>query len=159
MPLPSGSSGIPHVVNIIRRNNVFTTTLTKMVVLRRALLCIVAGGMMFSACTKSWTQEDERFVQAYTEILIAREQFANDSAQANKRVHGALSQYGFSEGVFRSRFNELSRNPEKLRQLLDSARNRARRIAEEEGKKELERQNKSADSLQKNNQAPQQELR
>lgn len=159
MPLPSYSSGISYLVNIVRRNNVVITALTTVAVLRRALLCIVAGAMMFSACTKSWTQEDERFVQAYTEILIVREQFANDSAQANKRVQGALSQYGFSEGVFRSRFNELSRNPEKLRQLLDSARNRARRIAEEEGKKELDRQNKGADSLKKNNQAPQQELR
>lgn len=159
MPLPSCSSGISYVVNIVRRNNVVTTALTKMVMLRRALLCIVAGGMMFSACTKSWTQEDERFVQAYTEILIVREQFANDSAQANKRVQDVFSQYGFSEGVFRSQFHELSRNPEKLRQLLDSARNRARRIAEEETKKELERQNNNADSLKKNNQAPQKELR
>ncbi|MCU0424600.1 MAG: hypothetical protein MUF71_03120 [Candidatus Kapabacteria bacterium] len=115
---------------------------------KTVLLFVFIGSVCLSACSKAWTNEDEQFVQTYTEILIAREQFASDSMQANKRVQEIFRRYGMSEIAFRQRFSELTGNPEKLRQLLDTARNRARRIGEEEGAKEnAERERKKADSL------------
>lgn len=92
--------------------------------------------MLLSSCSGSWSKDDENFVQTYTEVLIAREQFPNDTAKANARVRAIIQQHGFTEAVFRQRFNDLTSKPEKLRQMLDSARNRARRIGEEETEKE-----------------------
>ncbi len=127
---------------------------------KTVLLLVFIGSVCLSACSKAWTNEDEQFVQTYTEILIAREQFASDSVQANKRVQEIFRRYGMSEIAFRQRFSELTGNPEKLRQLLDTARNRARRIGEEEGAKEnAERERKKADSLKTSPQAPQKDSR
>ena len=98
--------------------------------------------MLLSSCSGSWSKDDENFVQTYTEVLIAREQFPNDTAKANARVRAIIQQHGFSEAVFRQRFNDLTSKPEKLRQMLDSARNRARRIGEEETEKERKAQEK-----------------
>ena len=95
-----------------------------------------AALLLISSCSGSWSKDDENFVQTYTEVLIAREQFPNDTAKANARVRAIIQQHGFTEAVFRQRFNDLTSKPEKLRQMLDSARNRARRIGEEETEKE-----------------------
>lgn len=91
---------------------------------------------LISSCSGSWSKDDENFVQTYTEVLIAREQYPNDTAKANARVRAIIQQHGFTEAIFRQRFNDLTSKPEKLRQMLDSARNRARRIGEEETEKE-----------------------
>jgi hypothetical protein len=105
-----------------------------------ALVCV-------AACSR-WSDEDEQFVRAYTEVLIAREQQL-DTASANGKVAAILTQHGFTERSFRKRFQELTAKPEHLRQILDSARNRARRIADDEQQRErtaLEEKKKS-DSL------------
>ncbi len=101
--------------------------------MRNILLGIVLWCALAS-CSR-WTNDDELFTQTYTEVIIAREQFP-DSTQANKRVAEVLKQHGFTELSFRQRFQELANKPERLRQILDSARNRARRIGEQEQKKE-----------------------
>lgn len=91
------------------------------------------------ACSGAWSREEENFVQTYTEVLIAREQFAKDTALANTKVQAIFRQHGMTEAAFRQRFNEIAAKPDKLRQMLDSARNRARRIGEEEVKKEQQK--------------------
>jgi hypothetical protein len=91
------------------------------------------------ACSGTWSREEENFVQTYTEVLIAREQFAKDTALSNAKVQAIFRQHGMTEAAFRQRFNEISTKPDKLRQMLDSARNRARRIGEEEVKKEQQK--------------------
>ncbi|MCS6808360.1 MAG: hypothetical protein RML40_07515 [Bacteroidota bacterium] len=85
------------------------------------------------------------FVEVYTEIVIAREQYGQDTAQANKRVQEILAHAGMTEAMFRERFRALASQPEKLYAMLDSARHRARRIAEEESKREAERARKQHD--------------
>lgn len=77
-------------------------------------------------------------MQAYTEILIARERYAHDSAQANAKVRDILANHRFSESSFRVYFQELAQKPERLRQMLDTARNRAKRIGDGEAEKERE---------------------
>lgn len=99
-----------------------------------ALCSIVVCGMLLGSCSK-WTNDDEIFVNTYTEILITREQFP-DTTIANKKVAELLKRNGFTEISFRQRFQELSQKPERLRQILDTARNRARRIGEKEQKYE-----------------------
>ncbi|TAE28185.1 MAG: hypothetical protein EAZ92_08360 [Candidatus Kapaibacterium sp.] len=101
--------------------------------MKRILLGIVLCCAL-AACSR-WSNDDEIFMQTYTEVIIAREQFL-DSNQANKRVAEVLKQHGFTEFSFRQRFQELAGKPERLRQILDSARNRARRIGEQEQKQE-----------------------
>lgn len=105
------------------------------------LLCFTAV-ILFSSCSGSWSKEEENFVQTYTEVLIAREQHLNDTAKANATVRTIIKQRGFTEAAFRQRFNEFASKPEKLRQMLDSARNRARRIGEEEAEKERKEKEK-----------------
>jgi hypothetical protein len=126
----------------------------------RCLLGIAAFTFLVS-CSGSWSQDDENFVQTYTEVLIAREQYPNDTAQANRSVRAIIQQHGFSESAFRQRFNDLTSKPDKLRQMLDTARNRARRIGEVEAEKERKAAEKSRqDSIAKASaQAPAKEIR
>ena len=107
-------------------------------------------GMALSACSGGWSKEEDNFVETYTEVLIAREQFSRDTALANTNVRAILKQHGFTEETFRQRFSELSGKPEKLRQMLDSSRSRARKIAEREAEKER----KEAELKQKNDSVP-----
>jgi hypothetical protein len=90
------------------------------------------------SCGGAWSEADDNFVQAYTEILIAREQYAHDSAQANAKVRDILANHRFSESSFRLYFQKLAQKPERLRQMLDTARNRAKRIGDGEAEKERE---------------------
>ena len=92
------------------------------------------------SCGGAWSEADDNFVEAYTEILIAREQYANDTAQANAKVRAVLANHRFSESSFRLYFQELTEKPERLRQMLDTARNRAKRIGDREAQKEREEQ-------------------
>ena len=91
--------------------------------------------VVFCAACSRWSNDDEQFVRAYTEVLITREQFP-DTALANGKVAGILKQHGFTELSFRKRFQDLTTTPDRLRQILDSARNRARRIADNEQRAE-----------------------
>jgi hypothetical protein len=86
------------------------------------------------ACSR-WSNDDEQFVRAYTEVLIAREQYT-DTTLANGKVAAILKQHGFTELSFRKRFQDLTATPDRLRQILDSARSRARRIGEDEQRAE-----------------------
>jgi hypothetical protein len=125
-------------------NSTFKNKATSAFILIVSLLCFC--GMALSACSGGWSKEEDNFVETYTEVLIAREQFARDTALANTSVRTILKQHGFTEETFRQRFSELSGKPEKLRQMLDSSRSRARKIAEREAEKER----KEAEQKQKN---------
>lgn len=79
--------------------------------------------MIFFACSRSWTADDEHFAKVYTEILILREQYL-DTTTANPKVRTLLQQNGFSEQQFRETYSRYAARPERLRQLLDTARTR-----------------------------------
>jgi uncharacterized protein (DUF2461 family) len=87
---------------------------------------------------------DEQFVALYTEILLTREQFP-DTAQANPKVRALLQERGLSEAEFRQAFANYAAKPDEFRAMLDSARARARSIAEQERTKR-EQSAKPADS-------------
>jgi hypothetical protein len=108
--------------------------------------------LLVVSCSGSWSKDDENFVQTYTEVLIAREQYPNDTTLANASINKILQRHGFTEIVFRQRFNDLASKPEKLRQMLDSARNRARRIGEEESEKERKAKEKEQKETEKTRQ-------
>lgn len=94
-----------------------------------------------SSCNQ--TREDkDRFVNAYLDILIAREKF-NDSTSANKEVMKVYDRYGFTETSFRDKYFEFAENPNEFIQIVDSIRELAKRkVKEIEGinkdKKEIE---------------------
>lgn len=60
-------------------------------------------------------------MDAYTEILLARESIA-DSLEANREVESILSRYDYSEPEFREAFAEKMQNPEHFMRTLDSVR-------------------------------------
>jgi len=77
--------------------------------------------MLFSSCSDSKTKQ-KKFLNAYKEILIARETIA-DSTEANKKVAEILKKYDYDESKFRRDFFELAKNSDDFRTLLDSLRN------------------------------------
>ncbi len=106
------------------RLNISTVAITTLIT---TLIVVI----FLTACSGgSWSKDDERFVQTYTDILILREQYA-DTAQANPKVREMMQKNGYTEASFRARFEELTAKPEKFRQMLDSARARAQRIGME----------------------------
>ncbi|GIV54584.1 MAG: hypothetical protein KatS3mg039_1102 [Candidatus Kapaibacterium sp.] len=86
---------------------------------------IIALGFMVFALANC-NQQDERFLDTYTDILIIR-MSESDSTAAQRKVAAALAQHGYSEADFRREFFDRAREPENLRVLIDSARARALR--------------------------------
>ncbi len=101
--------------------------------LRRSLsVCLLVASLLWG-CSHGWSSRDEQFVALYTEILLVREQFP-DTTQANPKVRALLQERGLSEAEFRQAFAAYTAKPETFRAMLDSARARARAIAEQERK-------------------------
>ena len=84
-----------------------------------AVLCTIVV-----SCSSGWSEEDERFVETYTEILRIREQ-TPDTTLANPRVREVIEKNGYTWESFRSTFSSYTADAEKFRAMLDSARNRA----------------------------------
>lgn len=93
------------------------------VVLGCAVVCSLA-----LSCSSGWSDEDERFVKTYTEILRIREQ-TTDTAEANPKVRTAIEQNGYTWESFRSTYAAYATEADKFRAMLDTARNRAMRPA------------------------------
>lgn len=77
--------------------------------------------MLLSSCSDSKLKQ-ERFLNAYKEILIARETIS-DTTLANKKVAEILRKYDYDEPQFRRDFFEFAKNSDNFRSLLDSLRN------------------------------------
>mgnify|MGYP000955115527 CR=1 FL=1 len=82
---------------------------------------IILGLLLFSSCSDSKVKQ-EKFLNAYKEILLARETIT-DSTEANKKVAQILKKYDYDEPTFRKDFFELVKNSDNFRALLDSLRN------------------------------------
>lgn len=92
-----------------------------------AVLCCLTA-----ACSSGWSEDDERFVTTYTDVLVVRE-MTPDTAVANPIVRRIIADHGYTWESFRAEYqqNYLS-NAEKFRAMLDTARSRAeRRMATE----------------------------
>lgn len=97
-----------------------------------ALVIVLLCGL--AACSSGWSDEDERFVTTYTDILVVRE-MTPDTTIANPIVRGIITSHGYTWESFRGQYqSNYTANAEKFRAMLDSARNRAeRKIAEKAG--------------------------
>ncbi len=88
------------------------------------------GSLVLAACVLiglgGCTRSHQRFLDAYTDVLIVR-MTERDSAAAQRKVTEALARHGYSEAEFRAEFFERARQPEQLRAVVDSARARAAR--------------------------------
>ncbi|MCX8055349.1 MAG: hypothetical protein N3A67_06755, partial [Ignavibacteria bacterium] len=82
---------------------------------------IILSLLFFSSCSNNKEKQD-KFLNAYREILLVRETIA-DSTEANKKVAQILKKYDYDEPTFRKDFFELVKNSDNFRALLDSLRN------------------------------------
>lgn len=96
-----------------------------------ALLCGLA------ACSSGWSDDDERFVTTYTDILVVRE-MTPDTTIANPLVRRIITSHGYTWESFQQTYqSNYTANAEKFRAMLDTARNRAEReIAEKAATKD-----------------------
>ncbi len=92
-------------------------------------MCCVALCSVVLSCSSGWSDDDERFVQTYTEILRIREQ-TPDTAVANPKVRAIVEKNGYTWESFRSTFSDYTAEADKFRAMLDSARNRAMQTAD-----------------------------
>jgi hypothetical protein len=83
-----------------------------------------------SAC-RSWSADDDAFVQIYTDILILREQHP-DTAIANAKMRLLLAKRGWTESNFQAQYRRYASNPDTFRRMIDSSRALLRRIVEQE---------------------------
>lgn len=91
--------------------------------------CLLFMLWSMQGCSR-WDNDQESMATVYTEILIAREQFP-DTAQGNPAVLKVLQKYGFTEPVFRQKMLAYQSEPDKLRAIMDTVRDRLQRTAKD----------------------------
>lgn len=115
----------PFLVSYMKYNSAFALPLF-------AALFMCIG--LFS-CSSGWSEEDERFVRTYTDILIVRE-LTSDTTVANPQVRKIVAENGYTWESFRAQYMQYTAKAEQFRTMLDSARNRALRAANEKKQRE-----------------------
>jgi len=103
------------------------------------------------------SDNNERFIQAYTEILIVRSRY-KDTSKASKEVMNIFEKYDYTEDEFRDHYFSLAKNRDQFLAIIDSARNLAKeeliKIQADDLKKQDEdrqkEQNKKEDTADKN---------
>ncbi len=88
------------------------------------ILCF--SGVLFLSSCSDWGNEEDRFVNAYRDILAIRLMFP-DTAVANPKVQTIIKRYGYTKESFKKAYFKFAEDPEKFRAMLDSARIRAQR--------------------------------
>lgn len=84
--------------------------------------------VVFLGCSKDQSTEDQRFLKTYTEILVERFRTA-DTAIANSKIDAVIKNNGFTQETFKQEFfRYMSQDPKILRNLIDSANVRAKKI-------------------------------
>lgn len=79
---------------------------------------------------------EENFVDAYKNILVAREKYKNDSLKAEKQIKKIYDEYGYTQESFKEEFfNIAHKDTRRFYDLLDSIREKVRLDLIEEGKK------------------------
>lgn len=99
------------------------------------LLAVLFLCMGLFACSSGWSEEDEHFVQTYTDILIVRE-LTPDTTIANPKVQEIITKNGYTWESFRAQYMQYTAKAEQFRAMLDSARNRALRVVHEKKQEE-----------------------
>jgi hypothetical protein len=92
-----------------------------------------------------WSEDNERFIQAYTEILVVRSRYS-DSTKANKEVEKVFEKHDYTEEEFREKYFTLAKNRDQFLSMIDSARSRAKEELIKIQAEELEKQKKEKES-------------
>lgn len=83
---------------------------------------IIFSLIMLFACSQESDVSQEKFVQIYKEILIARES-TSDTEKGTSNVNEVFEKYNISESQFRDMFMKLSaEDPKRLTEMIDSVR-------------------------------------
>lgn len=86
-------------------------------------ILILLSLLLLSACEQENSIDDEKFLDIYTEVLIARESTTNRE-KGTEEVNKVLAEHGMTEPEFRKTYLELSKeDPKRLGRLIDSIRN------------------------------------
>lgn len=88
----------------------------------KILIYILLISSIIFSCSENKNEFDERFLNAYSEVLIARESISEKS-KADSAVAAILSTYNYSEPEFRKEFEVRIKEPQKFMKTLDSIRN------------------------------------
>jgi len=88
--------------------------------MKRYIIALVLTILFLSSCGADKAEED-KFLNTYREILIAREQIA-DSIEANQRIGEILKKNGYDEPRFRQTFFEFAKDKKRFTEMLDSLR-------------------------------------
>lgn len=91
-------------------------------IVRIALLPLI---ILVAACSD--TENVDRFADTYAEILLVRS-LPLDSLAARHKVDSVLNVHGYTRESFRKSFENLMHDPKSYKSVLDSARERARRL-------------------------------
>lgn len=76
-----------------------------------------------SSCEQETKISDEKFLDIYTEVFIARES-TTDREKGTEEVNKVLAKYGMTEPEFRQIMIDISqKDPKRLGRLIDSVRN------------------------------------
>lgn len=89
----------------------------------RVLLFVVS---MFLISCSGAEKEKNRFINAYKELLTIRLMYP-DTTVANPKVNRILAKNGFDKYSFAEEFKKYSSNPQEFRDMLDTARERAKK--------------------------------
>ena len=82
--------------------------------------------IFFIAACSEWTEEQDRFVNTYRDILAIRLMYP-DTAIANPKIEKIYKRYNYTKESFKADFIKFSQDPENFRNMIDSARVRAQR--------------------------------
>lgn len=87
------------------------------------LIFFIFAAFILVGCSNS--DNKEKLLNVYKEVLIAREKF-QDSLQANQEVQKVLRKNGYSEIQFRNEIFKLAESEKDFLQTIDSLRNYAK---------------------------------
>ncbi len=74
------------------------------------------------ACSEDGSMTDEKFIQIYQEVLVARESTVDREA-GTSRVNEVFAKYNISEPEFRQMYLKMSsEKPKRLAEMMDSIR-------------------------------------
>jgi hypothetical protein len=85
-------------------------------------LILILSLVLVFACNEDEGMSDEKFIQIYQEVLVARESTADREA-GTSRVNEVFAKYNISEPEFRKMFLKMSsEKPKRLAEMMDSIR-------------------------------------
>lgn len=94
-------------------------------------ILILISIIILTSCEQEKHISDEKFLDIYTEVLIARES-TTDREKGTKEVNKVLAKYGMTEPEFRQVMIDISqKEPKRLGRLIDSIRNHTSEVIRE----------------------------